>query len=65
MREYVRVPIDLFVLKEDIESMENGEEANGFIEVSNSELYQLVDKHSLQPAIQIDDNTFNIVFIMK
>ena len=65
MRELVRVPIDLFVKKEDIARMESGDEALGYIEVDQPKDYELIDKHSIQPAIQVDNNTFKVTFILK
>lgn len=65
IREYTRVPIDLYVSPADIIRLEAGDEVEAFIEVDNINSYVLVNKHALQPAIQVDDNTFKVTYIMK
>jgi hypothetical protein len=70
MKEFVKVPCDLYILKSDIPRMEKGDSAIGYRTVPDEEIhkYELISKHAFQPVSEehvIDENTFNVVFIFK
>lgn len=65
LSELVRVPLDLYVTPADVLRMSKGEEGIGYIEVSNTDAYKQISKHAFQPAIQLDNNTYKVTFILK
>ena len=66
MRNFVSVPSDLYVLKSDVDQMENeGAEKKGYITVDDPNEYELINKHAFQPALQVDNNTYLVTLIFK
>jgi hypothetical protein len=70
MKEFFKVPCDLYILKEDVKRMEQGDSALGYKTVPEEEKhkYELVSRHAFQPITKehiVDDNTFDVVFIFK
>lgn len=66
--ELVRVPYDLYVSLTDLERMKKGEEGIGYTSIEHigdKMAYERISKHAFQPAIQIDNNTYNVVLILK
>jgi hypothetical protein len=70
VKEFFKVPFDLYILKEDVKRMEEGYSAIGYRTVPEEEKhkYELISKHAFQPVSKehiIDENTYDVVFIFK
>jgi hypothetical protein len=68
MKKFYNVPTDLYIHKNDLIRMEQGEAAVGYEEVSNHENYELISKHAFQPLREQDilsHNSYSVVFIFE
>lgn len=68
MKKFYSVNQDLYIHINDIESMENGNSAIGYIIPPNYTEYERINKHAFQPLRKQDiltENTFDVVFIQK
>ncbi|WP_405101485.1 hypothetical protein [Oceanobacillus sp. FSL H7-0719] len=70
MKEWFNVECDLYIHKDSIVKMENGEEGIGYKTVSDAAKheYELISKRNFQPVTSkytLDDNSYNVVFINK
>ena len=62
--KYIEVPHEyLYVRTEDVERLINGDSALAYVSVDNHSDHTLISTFKLQPAIKVDDNTYDIVFI--
>lgn len=62
------VPTDLHIHKSILAAMEKGDIGTGYILVpeEKKDQYELINKHAFQPgARQVDDNSYDVVFILK
>lgn len=66
MREYVTIPTDLYIHKEDFDRMQKeGSEELAFVDVVDATDYIQVNKSAFQPGLRVDANTYKVTFIFK
>lgn len=66
-QKYVKLPKDhVYVDNEDIDKLKQGKNVLAYLDItgrSHSD-YTLTSSFNFQPAIEIDDNTYDVVFIL-
>lgn len=66
-QKYVNIPHkQLYVRDVDLERLDKGDSVLAYVDVDEAPegSYVRIDTLSLQPAIKIDDNTYDVVFIL-
>ncbi|MBM7598145.1 hypothetical protein JOC34_000502 [Virgibacillus halotolerans] len=68
MKQFTNIPCDLYIHKDELPKMEQGEQGTGYKEVTNNEQYILYSKHAFLQITEneiIDKNSYKVLFIME